>query len=123
VYYLSKLNKSTILFDGGDDLLGGHLFKVHLPAQECTFNIEQFINQPLRELKAQIDQSEFDTAIHELGLLPKQGIRLKYINKQQLDVFYYKEPHTQSILLIGFSEMNPGRYLVTLEGVLEYKEG
>ncbi|WP_415327930.1 hypothetical protein [Chryseobacterium sp. MMS23-Vi53] len=76
-----------------------------------------FYNNPLRELKKEIDAENFNLIIKENKFNLINNFIEKYTSENGLEIYYLKK--NDFIFLFSYGEYQPGRYILFLEAILQ----
>ncbi|MBB6330974.1 hypothetical protein HNP24_001924 [Chryseobacterium sediminis] len=99
------------LFDGDEQERLKEIFEI----ENQNIKLINFYNNPLRDLKKEIDGESFDTIVRENGFNVKNSFIEKYVSEEGLEIHYLKKDDL--IYLFSYGEFQPGRYMLFLEGI------
>lgn len=102
------------LFDGEEEKVLKHVFAV----ENQAFKLMDFYNHPLRELKKEIGERNFNTLMKESTFSPVNSFVEKYLSEDGLEIHYVKR--NEDIYLFSYGEYQQGRYVLFLEGICHY---
>lgn len=101
------------LFDGDEEKALKEIFEI----ENKKIKLIDFYNSPLRELKKEITEENFNLIIKESQLVLKNSFIETYISEEGLEVNYLKV--NDVIYVFSFGEYQPARYMIFLEGIWE----
>ena len=103
------------LFDGDEERCLKEIFEI----ENQKIKLIDFYNSPLRDLKKEIDDESFETIIIESKFKVKNSFIEKYVSEEGLEILYLK--NNDLIFLFSYGEYQPGRYILYLESIWNYK--
>ncbi|KPH15043.1 hypothetical protein [Chryseobacterium sp. ERMR1:04] len=98
------------LFDGDEERCLKEIFEI----ENQKIKLIDFYNNPLRDLKKEIDDESFDTIVRESEFSVRNSIIEKYVSEEGLEIHYLK--NNDMIYLFSYGEYQLGRYMLFLEG-------
>jgi len=88
-----------------------------------VFKARQFLDQPFGELKPLLGDKIFDQIVEEQGYIIPEGELSTWTGTDRLKLYYFVHRHPdadfESVVLVGFGEFQPGRYMINVEGIWE----
>lgn len=102
------------LFDGDEERCLEEIFEL----ENKKITLADFYNNPLRDLKKEIDEESFNTIIRESKFSLINNFIEKYISVDKLEVNYLKIYNL--IYIFSYGEYQAGRYLLFLENIWNY---
>lgn len=102
------------LFDGDEEKCLQEVFEI----ENQKIKLIDFYNNPLRDLKKEIDEESFDIIVKEDKFHVIAGFIEKYTSEEGLEIHYLKK--NDSIYLFSYGEYQPARYMLFLEGIWHY---
>lgn len=102
------------LFDGDEEKCLQEVFEI----ENQKIKLIDFYNNPLRDLKKEIDEESFDIIVKEDKFHVIAGFIEKYTSEEGLEIHYLK--NNDSIYLFSYGEYQPARYMLFLEGIWHY---
>lgn len=102
------------LFDGDETNCLKEIFEI----ENQKIKLIDFYNNPLRDLKKEIDDESFDTIVRENEFTERKSFIEKYVSEEGLEIHYLKK--NDVIYLFSYGEYQPGRYMLFLEGIWHY---
>jgi len=77
-----------------------------------------FYNNPLRDLKKEIDDESFETIVRESEFTVRNSFIEKYVSEEGQKIHYLK--NNDLLYLFSYGEYQPGRYMLFLEDLYNY---
>ncbi|VXC54607.1 hypothetical protein [Chryseobacterium sp. 8AT] len=102
------------LFDGDEEKCLEEIFEL----EHQKIKLTDFYNNPLRDLKKEIDEESFNAIIQESKFSLINSFIEKYTSEDGLEVNYLKNYNL--IYLFSYGEYQAGRYLLFLENIWYY---
>ncbi|ANF52008.1 hypothetical protein A0O34_16470 [Chryseobacterium glaciei] len=102
------------LFEGDEEKCLKEVFEI----ENQDIKLIDFYNNPLRDLKKEIDNESFDTIVKENEFTERKSFIEKYLSEEGLEIHYLKK--NDAIYLFSYGEYQPGRYMLFLEGIWHY---
>lgn len=102
------------LFDGDEEKCLEEIFEL----EHQKIKLTGFYNNPLRDLKKEIDEESFNAIIQESKFSLINSFIEKYTSEDGLEVNYLKNHNL--IYLFSYGEYQAGRYLLFLENIWYY---
>ncbi|MCQ4141562.1 immunity protein Tsi6 family protein [Chryseobacterium sp. EO14] len=110
-YHASSESFRQLLFDGDEEKCLHEVFEVN----HQKIRLIYFCDNPLKELKKEIDRESFDLMVEENSFKRINNIIEKYISEKGLEIYYLKK--NDLIYLFSYGEYQPGRYMLFLEDI------
>ena len=86
-----------------------------------TFRARQFLDQPFADLKGLLGEKIFDQIVEDQGYITPQGPWATWTGSENLALYYFihrfADADFESVVLVGFGEFQPGRYIINVEGI------
>ncbi|MFC3157996.1 hypothetical protein SAMN05443633_104338 [Chryseobacterium arachidis] len=102
------------LFDGAEEKCLEEIFEI----RHQKIRLTDFYNNPLRDLKKEIDEESFNTIVKGSKFSLTNSFIEKYTSEDGLEVNYLK--NNNFINLFSYGEYQAGRYLLFLENIWLY---
>ncbi len=105
------------LFDGDEESCLQKIFEI----ERQKIKLTDFYNNPLKDLKTQIEAEIFSTIVRESNFRIRNSLIGKYMSEEGLEVFYIN--NGDLIAMFSCGEYQPGRFMVFLESIWLIKTG
>lgn len=105
------------LFDGDEESCLQKIFEI----EHQKIKLTDFYNNPLKDLKNQIEAEIFSTIVRENNFRIRNSFTGKYVSEEGLEVFYIK--NEDFIAMFSCGEYQPGRFIFFLESIWLIKTG
>lgn len=107
--------KREKIFDGIESEFLKKVFKQNIDGKIISFSARDFYNNPLRDLKNEISNNEFDMLISTEKFSKEKNFFENYKSQENLNVYYMVKEG--KIFIISFGEFQPARFLIFIESI------